>query len=286
MLPAGARIAVVSPSGNFDPDRLEAGLSVVRGWGYRPELLPGVGRRHRYLAGTDPVRLADLTAALRGGYDAVWMVRGGYGLNRLMGGLPWDELGGTPFLGFSDATGLLNALAARGRPAIHAPVLHSLAAHSDEPSRDHLRALLAGEPLPPLRGTVVRSGFAEGPLVGGNLCVLASLCGTPWQLRAHACVVVLEEINEVPYKVDRLLTQLVEAGCFDGVAGFALGTFLGAEAPDGADWTVIDVLRDLLAPFDVPILAGLPIGHGPANRAFHVGAAAQIVGDVLELEPE
>ncbi len=285
MLPAGARIAVVSPSGNFDPERLEAGLAVLRAWGYSPELLPGVGRRHRYLAGTDNERLGDLVRALRGGWDAVWAVRGGYGLNRLLSRLPWEELSYAPFLGFSDATGLLNALAGRGRPAVHAPVLTHLGDIADEPSREHLRALLAGEPVAPLHGRRLRGGSAEGPLVGGNLCVLASLCGTPWQLRGHACIVVLEEVGEAPYKVDRLLTQLIDAGCLDGVAGVALGSFLGAEPPEDADWTTLEVLDELLAPLKVPVLAELPIGHGPANRAFRVGGWARLQGDRLELEP-
>jgi muramoyltetrapeptide carboxypeptidase len=283
MLHAGARIAVVSPSGNFDPARLEAGLGVIRDWGYRPELLPGAGRHHRYLAGTDAVRLADLERAFQGGWDAVWAARGGYGIARLLGQLRWDELAPVPFLGFSDGTGLLNALAARGRPAVHAPVLHSLADLCDDASRAHLRALLAGESPAPMHGQVLRPGTAEGPLVGGNLCVLASLCGTPWQLRGRACIVVLEEVNEAPYKIDRLLTQLIDAGCLDGVAGIAIGSLLGAEPPEGADWTMYDVLTDLLAPLGVPVLVGLPIGHGARNHAFRVGAPARIVGARLEV---
>jgi muramoyltetrapeptide carboxypeptidase len=162
-------------------------------------------------------------------------------------------------------------------------VLHSLADHCDDASRAHLRALLAGEPLAPLQGRVLRSGTAEGPLIGGNLCVLASLCGTPWRLRAKASIVVLEEINEVPYKVDRLLTQLRDSGCLDGAVGVALGTFLGADAPPGATWTVLDVIDEILAPLGVPVLAGLPIGHGPANHAFRMGRPARIEGDRLVL---
>ncbi len=256
---------------------------MIRDWGYRPELLPGAGRHHRYLAGTDAVRLADLERAFQGGWDAVWAARGGYGIARLLGQLRWDELAPVPFLGFSDGTGLLNALAARGRPAVHAPVLHSLADLCDDASRAHLRALLAGESPAPMHGQVLRPGTAEGPLVGGNLCVLASLCGTPWQLRGRACIVVLEEVNEAPYKIDRLLTQLIDAGCLDGVAGIAIGSLLGAEPPEGADWTMYDVLTDLLAPLGVPVLVGLPIGHGARNHAFRVGAPARIVGARLEV---
>lgn len=282
MLSAGARIAVVSPSGNFEPPRLEAGMAIARSWGYRLEPLPGVGRTHRYLAGTDADRARDLRRAFSGEWDAVWAARGGYGVARLLTDLPWSELAPVPLIGFSDLTILLNQLAGRGAPAIHGPVLHSLS-RSDEASQDQLRRLLAGEATSPMEGIPLVRGDAEGPIVGGNLCVLASACGTRWQLRGHASIVLLEEINEVPYKVDRLITQLIEAGCLDGVAGIAVGTFLGCDAPADASWTILDVLRDLLAPLGVPVLAQLPVGHGAQNRAFRVGAPARIVGNRLEI---
>lgn len=273
MLPARARIAVIAPSGAFDPARLDAGLDVLRGWGYHPTLMHGVGQRWRYLAGTDDTRANDLNTALSGDWDAVWMVRGGYGLARLLPRVDWERTRGTPFLGFSDGTAFLNAYAERRGRAIHAPVLTSLGGHVDEESREHLRRLLAGEPVAPLEGRVLLAGRAEGHLRGGNLCVLASLCGTRWQLRAKGHLVLLEDIGEAPYKLDRLLTQLIEAGCFDGAAGFVLGSFLGADPPEGAEWQTLDVIRDLLRPFGVPVVCDLPIGHGPRNLAVPFGRA-------------
>lgn len=282
----GARIAVVAPSGAFEPVRLERGLEVLRGWGYAPEVLPGAGSRYRYLAGADAVRARDLDRALFGGdYDAVWMVRGGYGLARLLAGLDWSRLRPIPFFGFSDGTALLNQLPDRGGIAVHAPVVTSLGDVVDDPSREHVRALLAGEDPAPLPGLSLRPGRASGRLVGGNLCVLASLCGTPWQLRSSGAIVVLEDVGETPYKVDRLARQLVDSGCLDNAAGFALGSFLGADAPAGADWSVLDVLHDVLAPFGVPVLANLPIGHGAQNFAFPL-ETARIVGDALVLGEE
>lgn len=281
MLPPGARIAVVAPSGVYDPARLDRGLDLLRAWGYHPEPMPGLGRTFRYLAGEDEVRLEDLVAAFSGGADAVWMARGGYGIGRLLRRLPFDDLRPVPFLGFSDGTALLNPLHDRGLPAVHAPVLHSLADHCDAESRERLRRLLAGDAVGPLRGEALIPGDADGDLVGGNLCVLASLCGTPWQLRGAGRIVLLEEVGEVPYRVDRMLTQLVEAGCLDGVRGIALGEFLGAAPPPGARWTLRDVLLDRLAPLGVPVVAGLPVGHGPANHAFRLGPARLHV-DLLE----
>ncbi|MFZ5480273.1 MAG: S66 peptidase family protein [Myxococcota bacterium] len=275
MLNPGARIAVVSPSGIFDPARLAQGMALLEAWGYRPTALPGVGKTFRYLAGDDPTRLRDLVAALTGDWDAAWVARGGFGLTRLLPALPLEDVR-VPLIGFSDATALLVPMQARGLPGVHGPVLHSLADHCDDASRAHLRALLAGEPLSPMQGRMLRHGVAEGPLVGGNLCMLASACGTPWRLRAKGAIVVLEDVAEPAYKVDRMLTQLVQSDALDGVAGFALGTFLGAAAPEGADWSVLDVIEEKLAPFGVPVIADLPIGHGKENWAWRVGGEARI----------
>lgn len=278
----GGRIAVVAPSGAFDAVKLDAGLEVLQSWGYHPTLMHGVGQRWRYLAGTDDTRLHDLNAALSGDWDAVWMVRGGFGMSRLLGRVDWERTKGMPFLGFSDGTAFLNAYAERRGAAIHGPVLTSLGALADEESREHLRRLLAGESTEPLPGRALFSGHAEGRLCGGNVCVLASLCGTRWQLRTKGHIVLLEDVGEAPYKLDRLLTQIIDAGCFDGAAGFVLGSFLGADPPEGAEWATLDVLRDLLRPFGVPVLCEVPIGHGPRNLAVPF-AEAHIDGDLLHL---
>lgn len=291
MLCANRRVAVVSPSHFHEPARLERGLEVLRSWGLRPELMPNVGRRRRYFAGSDEERLADLHAAFRGPCDAVWMVRGGSGMARLMDRVDFELPRRKPFFGFSDGTTMLNALAARGGRAIHAPVLTSLGepwaeAHAEEAaaSREHLRRLVFGERTEPFRGEAWVPGRADGPLAGGNLCVLASLCGTRWQLRAKGCIVVLEEVGEAPYKVDRLLTQLVQSGSLDGVTGIALGELRGAEPPADAEWTMKEVVLEVLGPLGVPIVAGLPVGHGPRNHAFPF-AGAHLDGDTLTLDP-
>ncbi len=267
----------------FRPEALDAGVAVLASWGYRPARLPGVGATSRYLAGPDSVRRADLEAAFSGAWDAVWMARGGYGLTRLLAALDLDRLAPVPFFGFSDGTALLDPLAARGRPAVHAPVLTSLATHVDDASRERLRALLAGEGCAPLVGTPLCGPVTpvEGTLRGGNLCMLASLCGTPWQPRLDGAILLLEEVGEAPYRIDRMVTQLRAAGVLDGVRGVALGTFTGAVAPDGADWSVEDVLRDLFAPLGVPVVAGLPVGHGTSNAAIVLGGPARLADGIL-----
>lgn len=284
MLSPGARIAVISPSGISTPSRLDAGILELQRWGYRPELLPLARGAERYFAGTDDARLADLHHAFSGAFDAVWMARGGYGLARLLPRIDWKKLAHTPFFGFSDGTVMLNALAHRGRPAVHAPVLHALASHNDEATRLHLQGLLGGSDQLGFLGETLVPGVAEGRLVGGNLCVLASLCGTPAQLNAGGAIVVLEDLGEAAYKVDRLLVQLRDSGALAGAVGLVLGDFLDTNIPPGAGWTLDDVMLDVLGPLGVPMLRGIPVGHGRTNLAFPIGVSARLEPGALTIQ--
>ncbi len=286
MLRDGARIAVVSPSGISDPARLDRGLAVARSWGYDLVELPHVCGANRYFAGTDAERLADLATAFSGDFDAVWAARGGYGLSRLVMNLPWSRLARVPFIGFSDGTVLLNALVSMGRPAVHGPVLHALADHNNEATRSALRAVLAGAAAR-LSGSWLlgEPPVDEAVVAGGNLCSLASTCGTPLQFDATGKIVLLEDLGEPPYKLDRLLIQCRDSGCFDGAVAFALGDFLDAAPPEGANWTLDEVFLDVLGPLGVPILKGIPVGHGRYNHALPLGTPARFEGAVLVVEP-
>ena len=286
LVPTSARILAVAPSHAFDETRLAAGLEIVRAHGHTIDVMPNALQPHRYFAGSDTHRRDQLVHALTSSeVDAVWMIRGGSGMNRLLADLPWDSLPARPLIGFSDTTPLLEALRIRGEGrGIHGPVLHSLPVTSEE-SIAHLFALLAGDSLPPLTGETWVSGAAEGPIVGGNLCTLTSSCGTPFQLSSEGAIVVLEEIGEHPYRIDRLLIQCRDSGSFDGVAGFAIGSFTGCEPPPSATYTLRDMLREVLEPLGVPIVGNLPIGHGPDNHAFEVGASARLFEGALHLSP-
>ena len=285
MLRPGSTIAAVAPSGVHDPARLAAGVALVESWGYSVRVMPHVGEGWRYLAAPAAARAADLRAAWTApDVHALWFVRGGFGTAHLLDGLTWDEIDERPVIGFSDATALFAALQARGRGrGVHGPVLHHLADHPDPASVAALRALLAGEGAPPLPGLQVAGPPApvEGPLVGGNLCVLASLCGTPWALRAAGSVLLLEDIHEPAYKIDRMLTQLLQAGCLDGVRGVALGEFTGCAA--GPGYSVEDVVVERLSGLGVPVLSGLPVGHGTRNHAWVVGAPVRLDGAGLRV---
>lgn len=287
MLHPSDPIAVVAPSHAFDTARLESGLALARAAGLSLVELPDLLQPHRYFAATDDHRGAQLVEALTAErFGGVWMVRGGSGLTRLLPRLEGVRLrSDRPVLGFSDGTALFAALHRAGAgPLVHAPVLHSLANTIPE-DREALWALLRGDRDRPWPAEIWIPGEAEGWLAGGNLCVLAALCGTPWQLDARGAILMLEDIGEAPYALDRMLQQLVSAGVFDGVAGVGVGELVDCRVPAHCDWTLRDVFVEHLEPLGVPVLAGLPFGHGPRNRPFLWGASAQIRGNTLSWEP-
>jgi muramoyltetrapeptide carboxypeptidase len=131
------------------------------------------------------------------------------------------------------------------------------------------------------RGRSLCGGEAFGPLVGGNLCTFASLAGTPHALRAPGAVLLLEEVGERPYRVDRLLNQLLRSGALEGVRAVVLGGFVGCAEPGEPGWSAEQVAAEGLAELGVPVLAGLPVGHGAENHAFPWGVDARLVGSEL-----
>ncbi|NOY24898.1 MAG: LD-carboxypeptidase [Oligoflexia bacterium] len=285
MLVSGSRVGVVSPAGIYDVDRLRAGLALIQTWGLVPVLAPNLGERYRYTAGTLAHRKADLGWALGSPeLDAVWFARGGYGTVHLLCGVADLVRDGRPIIGFSDATALFCALdRARLGVRVHGPVLHSLCDLADQSSQAALRSMLLDQAPVRLQGVHLAGPRrpAQGRLVGGNLCVLASLAGTPWALDGRGAIVVLEDIGEPPYKLDRLVTQLMCSGALDGVVGIALGSFTGCQPPADASWTLEDLLADLLAPLGVPVVGRLPIGHTHRNHAWQHGAVASLSPDAL-----
>lgn len=278
LLSPGARVGIFAPSGIYDPERLERGLALIRSWGLVPVPAPHLGRTFRYLAGRIEERRADLRWALTDPtLQAVWMARGGYGMVQLLDELDGVSLDRRPIVGFSDATALFCALdRRRSGLRVHGPVLHSLADLADAASQDALRSLLmdARRPVLPALHVAGPRTRVRGRLVGGNLCVLASLAGTPWRLDGRGAIVLLEDVGEPPYKLDRLLTQLLRSGGLSGARAVVLGSFTGATVPEGADWSVRDVLVELLAPLGIPVYAEVPVGHGAANHAFVHGGQA------------
>jgi muramoyltetrapeptide carboxypeptidase len=211
------------------------------------------------------------------GVSAVFCARGGYGAQRMLDRLDWPTLaaaGPKVLVGFSDVTALHQAFASRlGLSTLHGPVVTSLGA-GDEESREHLRAMLfdpvAGTSLTPAPARTLVPGRGEGVLVGGNLALVAAEVGTATSWPAAESIVVLEDVGEEVYRLDRLLTQLSRSGWLDRARGVVLGQFTDCGSPE----SLADLFTDRLGSLGLPLLMDAPFGHAARNLAFPFGVPA------------
>jgi muramoyltetrapeptide carboxypeptidase len=302
-LQPGDRVRLAAASSALDDpaalERLRAGQAVLESWGLELDSRPIHGRSWGYLAGRDDQRRGDLLGADRDGAALVACVRGGWGAARLLEhplALPPRWL-----LGFSDATSLLWAQLAQGHGgSLHGPLVTTLGA---EPawSQERLRQLLFGEPPPALEGEGWREGVAEGPLLVANLTVATHLLGTAHLPALAGAILVLEDVGEAPYRIDRMLTHWRLSGALGQLAGIAFGAFtdcedLDGEDPDGqspnlqaptdgaAHRRLEQVLRERTLDLGIPVLADLPLGHRCGNAALPLGARARLDADAGRLE--
>jgi muramoyltetrapeptide carboxypeptidase len=277
-LHAGDRVAVVAPASGFDRPAFEAGLALI-GARYRVEYGTGLFERQRYLAGDDERRLTELNAALADpGIRAVFCARGGYGATRLLArlGSPGAHAPAKPLVGFSDITSLHLWLQSGGFTSIHGPVLTQLARLPQATAARLFALLESSAPAAPLLGSATYGeGVAQGPLLGGNLSVFSRLLGTPFMPDLNGAVLLLEDLGERPYRLDRMWTHLQLAGVFERISGIVLGEFIDCEEK-GAPYTSADVLRELVAATGLPCAAGFPIGHGEVNEPVPLGVRVRL----------
>ncbi len=287
-LRAGDQVLLISPSGPIRPQRLELGTGMLTGWGLRVRLAPNLYARHGYLAGRDELRLADLNLGLRDpDVRAVIMTRGGYGVQRIVDGLDSAAVRADPKLvvGFSDLTALQLALWRVARLAtVHGPGAAWLPERTGPVAAESLRRALFGTGPVELRADAgaetfpVRvPGTASGILLGGNLCLLASTVGTVDQPDLTGAILLLEEVEEPPYKVDRMLVHLRRSGLLTGLAGVALGQF--TRCADEWPMSIVDVLTDHFGGLGIPVLGGLPVGHGTDQLTVPIGVPATMDAD-------
>ncbi|MFO8045433.1 MAG: LD-carboxypeptidase [Halomonas sp.] len=287
-------ISLITPSSFTPEEAIERGVQGLESLGVevrRPALLQ---RQNRYLAGDREWRLAQLHAAHEDpDTQAVWAVRGGFGCAQLAEHIDWARLAQRPkpLIGYSDLTTLLDQYHLHGLPAIHGPVVKAAGPLLQSPSEastivraqfEETLALIRGPtrldyPLAPWGAD---PGRQEGPLVGGNLVTLASLAGTPLAFRAPpGALVILEDIGEPYYRLERALWQLVEAGALDEAGAVCLGTFEGCSAFD--DTPLEAIIAETLVHCGLPLYHGLPVGHGLHNRPWRYGATGVIDGSRL-----
>lgn len=277
----GDTIGICALSGAFDPDIFARGIKVLGEMGFQAHVPSAIFATRRYLAGDARHRTEifhELVA--RKEVKAIMCARGGFGAMGVLPLLDFERLRGCskPLVGFSDVTAALVALGQRVNfPVIHGPVITSLAIASDI-----TRASLCGVLTTPWhdlsdmtleKGITLTPGRGHGLLYGGNLATLCHLCGTPFQPCLENTILFLEEINEPLYKVDRMLTQMSLSGLFQGVKGVVLGQFQNC----GDEKMLHEIFHEHLG--HLPLLAGMPSGHGRVNLSLPMGIPVALDAD-------
>jgi muramoyltetrapeptide carboxypeptidase len=292
-----SKVGVVNLASNVDSATLEAGCSALHklsGWQVvGPVALQPDGD----FAGTPEARAAALMQLWqRDDVDAIICARGGYGSNYLLPLLDFDALRATPkpFVGYSDNTSLLLALERAGIVSFHGPMIASDFATGREDVSSFCAAL-GGRPLDFAfpSGSGVQSlvdGEAHGTLTGGCLSVVVTSLGTPWEIESAGKILFLEDVNEKPFRIDRMLMHLLLAGKFRGVRGIIFGAMLGCSAATLQEEALPQMIRRILGGLGVPIVYGVPSGHVSAgNLTLPFGVPAVMRGDEfgvrLQVEP-
>lgn len=295
-LQSGDIVGIIAPaSAPPDPKAVDRVLGQVERLGFKPKLARNVRARHGFIAGDDRQRTADFMAMfadkkVRG----IICIRGGYGTARLLDRLDYSFIRQHPkvLAGYSDITSLHCALAVKANLiSFHSPMLNEGLGAEKFPAfsnESFLRNVMEAKPSGSICAgykektiTILRRGVAEGKLVGGNLSLLVTTLGTPYQPEFKNRVLFFEDISEKPYKLDRMLTHLLNAGVLQQVAGVAVGINQDCEEPaDGKskeyNQSAADVLIDRLKPLGVPVVTGLPFGHQPLNATLPVGVRAKL----------
>jgi muramoyltetrapeptide carboxypeptidase len=287
----GARVALIAPAGPLRPDELDASVANARSLGWDPSPGLHVLRREGYLAGSDAERLLDLNTALQDDrIDGIWCARGGYGTMRLLREIDYDAMRRRPkpIIGYSDMTALHAAFGVHSNLiALHGPTAR---AELTDFSRDSLvrAAIDQRDSCGVAAGArTLREGRAEGRLVGGNLALLAALVGTPYAPNYEGAILIVEDVGEPVYRIDRMLRQLELSGALAELAGIAFGHFTEVRDGDDSRARGLDVvLREIADLAGVPTIAGVPLGHIADQWTVPLGARAELDADRCELRVE
>lgn len=278
----GSRLAIVAPAGPFNEDSFRKGLAWLS-LRYDVSTRPDIFSKSGYFAGSDERRLAELNEAiLDPAIDAIVCARGGFGTTRLLPGIDPAAIreANKMIVGFSDITALHALWSHAGVRSVHAPMVAALGTASEIIRKKWIAAL--EDPAEPLRWNLQTRNpspreSVSGILTGGNLAVLGALIGTPYSPPLDDRILFLEDVGERPYRVDRLLTTMAQAGWFDRIRGLLIGAF--TEGEPGTDGVTIDeVLIRHFRDVPFPVLTGLSAGHIDDNEPLPFGAKLRIEG--------
>ncbi|AMB85134.1 LD-carboxypeptidase [Pseudomonas agarici] len=289
-LPEGGVIGLIAPAGPVALEPIRA-QQWAQARGYKLRIFPGVSQRHGYLAGSDEVRLRDLHDAFSDDeIDAIFCLRGGYGCPRLLDKIDYQRLEKHPkiLVGYSDITALHLAIARHaGFMTFHGPMFNiDLLGDKQPPTESSLFDLLTGRARAgtvlhhpkayPL--TAVIPGVASGRLQGGNLSLICASLGTAYEIDTDGVILLMEDVNEPLYRIDRLLTHLRLAGKLEGLRGVLVGDFAGIDSD-----ALLCLLKQELEPLAIPVLAGWRSGHCDPNLTLPLGAQVRLDADALQL---
>jgi muramoyltetrapeptide carboxypeptidase len=290
----GDTIGIAAPASPIDEGELEAGEALIRELGFEPRRGPEVTARCGYLAGDDDRRARELMELVRDpDVHAILCARGGYGCQRIVSMLDAAAFrkAAKPLVGYSDVTTLLLWLRrAAGLMSVHGAMLDRVGRGVLEEHRALVRALMGTGEHPvwvgrPLSSAVEGAdGWREGRLTGGSLSLVVASLGTSWEVDTRGSILLLEEVHEAPYRVDRMLQQLRAAGKLEVAIGIGIGDMVDCTSANPESPGVEEVLEDVLAPLKVPIVIGLPFGHGERNLPWPYGGRAAIDAARGEIE--
>lgn len=285
----GAVLGIAAPGGPVNCEQLEAGESLLRAAGFDVYRRDDLLARDGYTAGDDARRAAELMELVSDPDVAgIICARGGYGCDRILPMLDARAFreAAKPLIGYSDITALLLwQRRCAGLMGFHGPMLDR-GADLDSAALEHLIQQLTGEGVLPttLRGRALGGGRATGRIVGGSLTLLAASIGSPWELDTRAAILLIEDVGERPYRIDRMLQQLRAARKFDGLAAVGVGIFESCVDERYPQPDVATVIENALRPLGVPIVTDLPFGHVKLNYAWPMGGRATIDGTSGELQ--
>lgn len=281
----GDTIGLVAPAGALiDKKNFTAGIRILEKKGFKVEFNRKLLSTKGYLAGSDQER-ADEFNRLWGDpkVKALVAARGGYGCLRMVDLIDMRQIQKNPkiFIGFSDLTVLLNAIHKKtGLVTFHGPVTTTLASIDRQSKKSFFDTLLGHtqSQISPARLKILQAGEAKGILMGGNLTTLTHMVGTPYELPWQDGILFIEDIDEKPYSLDRLLTHLSQAGRLQKLKGLILGTFTDEQRKENGTMkkTVHKRIGELLGGYDIPIWANFPVGHSRRNLTLPVGMKVEI----------
>lgn len=301
----GDTIALVVPASPVQREPIERAIQKLEAKGFGVKTYGNLYRDHGYLAGDDTLRASEIMQAFADPeVAAVFPARGGTGVTRLLDRLDYDIIRTNPkiFAGFSDMTALHSALQNQtGLVTFHSPHpkdgVGQVNGMSELTARTYWRAILANSydgqvgyeiPLTDVERQAIKTvhpGIARGRIVGGNLALVGAVMGTPYEVQTRGNLLLLEDINEQPYRVDRLLSQLKLAGKLYEVAGVILGQFTECNAPDGEEsLTLNKIFADYFQDLGVPIVSNFPIGHCRDNATLPLHVEAELNADLRSLK--